>query len=121
PNVGSLTTWTWDFGDGSPSVTINAPSSPNVTHTYAAAGVYPVTLTVTNSKGCVSVNPPVNVTIHSRPKAGYIVPDVCLSDTYAQFTDTSTVDAPDVLTNWHWDFGDPPSGPANTSTLQNPQ
>lgn len=121
PNVGTLTSWTWDFGDGSSPVTINAPSSPNITHTYASAGVYPVSLVVTNSKGCVSVGPPINVTIHARPKAGYIIPDVCLSDTYAQFTDTSTVASPDVITTWHWDFGDPSSGPSNTSTLQNPQ
>jgi PKD repeat protein len=35
------------------------------------------------------------------------------------FTDISTSNPGDVL-SWTWDFGDPPSGPANTSTLQNP-
>jgi PKD repeat protein len=36
-----------------------------------------------------------------------------------QFTDNSTSNPGDVL-SYVWDFGDPPSGPNNTSTLQNP-
>ena len=35
------------------------------------------------------------------------------------FTDNSTSNPGDVL-SWNWDFGDPPSGVNNTSTLQNP-
>lgn len=121
PSVGSIVSWTWDFGDGSPTVTINAPASPNVTHTFAAAGTYNVLLTTTNNKGCVSTTPAQQVIIHPRPLAGYIVPEVCLSDTYAQFTDTSQVAGPDAITTWQWNFGDPVSGPLNTSALQNPQ
>jgi gliding motility-associated-like protein len=49
------------------------------------------------------------------------LPEVCLSDTYAQFTDTSKVTPPDFIASWAWNFGDPPSGAANFSTLQNPQ
>jgi PKD repeat protein len=43
---------TWDWGDGSPD-TVNSPaSSPDgVSHTYAAAGFYTVTFTVTDSTG----------------------------------------------------------------------
>lgn len=42
---GSVVSWNWAFGDGSTST----QSSP--THKYAAAGVYPVTLTVRDSDG----------------------------------------------------------------------
>ncbi len=56
---GSIATWAWDFGDG------NVSSQQNPTHTYAAAGTYDVTLTVTddaggsgNAAGQVSVPPP---------------------------------------------------------------
>jgi PKD repeat protein len=38
----SALTYTWSFGDGSTLVT----ASPNPTHTYAAAGIYAVTLLV---------------------------------------------------------------------------
>ena len=44
-STGAPTSWRWDFGDNT--------SSPlqNPTHTYAAPGTYPVTLTATNAVG----------------------------------------------------------------------
>ena len=110
PNSGNIISWAWDFGDGGTS-TIQNP-----THTYATAGTYNVLLIVTTDKGCISITPAQQVTIYSKPLAGFIVPEVCLNDTYAQFTDTSSVAAPDNITQWDWDFGD-----GGTSTLQNPQ
>jgi PKD repeat protein len=44
----TITQYTWDFGDGSP---IDQRATPSVTHTYAAAGTYVATLTVTDSLG----------------------------------------------------------------------
>jgi YVTN family beta-propeller protein len=44
---GTITSYTWNFGDGSGAVT----STPTATHTYAAAGEYAVTLTETDSAG----------------------------------------------------------------------
>ncbi|MGH2538398.1 MAG: M14 family zinc carboxypeptidase [Candidatus Promineifilaceae bacterium] len=45
-STGSELTFAWDFGDGGPVVTDTSPS-----HAYAAAGLYTVTLTATNSLG----------------------------------------------------------------------
>lgn len=42
---GQLATYEWDFGDGTTS------SDANPSHTYSAAGTYPVTLTVTDNDG----------------------------------------------------------------------
>ncbi|MFZ1451594.1 MAG: PKD domain-containing protein, partial [Ferruginibacter sp.] len=116
-NVGVLDQWTWDFGDASPTSNLQNP-----THVYAAAGAYTVTLTVRNDKGCIS-NPIAStvVNIDNRPQAGYIIPEVCLSDTYAQFIDTSKIAAGSVVA-WEWYFDDPfaTAGNPNTSTLQNP-
>ena len=114
-NVGALDLWTWDFGDASPTSALQNP-----THVYAAAGTYNVTLTVRNNKGCIS-NPFASspITIDNRPQAGFIIPEVCLNDSYAQFIDTSKL-ANAAINRWLWDFGDPGSGPLNTSTLQNP-
>ena len=42
---GGPTSWAWDFGDGTTS------NLTNPAHTYAAAGTYTVSLTVTNTKG----------------------------------------------------------------------
>jgi len=45
--VGTIASYSWNFGDG---VTLET-SGPTTSHTYAAAGTYEVTLTVTNSAG----------------------------------------------------------------------
>jgi PKD repeat protein len=42
---GTVTEWSWDFGDGGTS------TLPNPLYTYAAAGYYTVTLTVTDNEG----------------------------------------------------------------------
>jgi gliding motility-associated-like protein len=120
-NSGTVNSWLWDFGDGSPTVTIQNP-----THVYALAGTYNVTLSVVTAPplGCTSAAPAnIPVTINARPLAGFIIPEVCLSDTYAQFFDTSKVALPGMINTWEWNFGDPfatPPGNPNTSTQQNP-
>jgi PKD repeat protein len=47
PDGGALTSYKWDFGDGSAEVTL--PSS-STTHTYSSAGTFAVTLTVTDDE-----------------------------------------------------------------------
>ncbi|WP_445457714.1 PKD domain-containing protein [Flavobacterium sp. HNIBRBA15423] len=42
-----ITSWIWDFGDGSPTSTTQNPS-----HTYTASGNYTVSLTVSDLDGC---------------------------------------------------------------------
>ncbi|MEO6671697.1 MAG: PKD domain-containing protein [Ferruginibacter sp.] len=114
PNVGSLNEWHWDFGDLSPIV-----NTQNPTHTFAAAGTYQVKLYVKTTNGCQSPLLTKNVIVNSKPLAGFIDPEVCLSDIFAPFTDTSTV-AGGTIATWQWNFGDPGSGALNTSNLQNP-
>jgi PKD repeat protein len=46
PN-GTVVRWDWSFGDGQSLIS----TTPSVHHTYAKAGSYPVTLTVTDSSG----------------------------------------------------------------------
>ena len=122
-NVGTITGWSWNFGDPI-SGGQNTSTLQNPIHHFAAAGTYTITLAVTTSNGCVSVNTVAPLVVHPKPRAGYIIPEVCLSDTYAQFTDTSSVASPSTITAWQWNFGNsnatPPGNP-NTSTLQNPQ
>jgi hypothetical protein len=53
---GEITSWAYDFGDGNvatvdASAADYAAGDENVSHTYAAAGTYTVTLTVTDSAG----------------------------------------------------------------------
>ena len=46
PNVGTIVSWDWDFGDGATS------NAQNPSHTYANTGFYTVTLKVASSTGC---------------------------------------------------------------------
>ncbi|MEO7138970.1 MAG: PKD domain-containing protein [Ferruginibacter sp.] len=118
PNAGNLNEWTWSFGDPG-SGAANASALRNPVHNFANAGTYTVTLLVKTDKGCTSATSSQQIIINSRPKAGFIDPQVCLSDTYASFIDTSRV-AGGTIVGWLWNFDDPGSGALNTSTLQNP-
>jgi gliding motility-associated-like protein len=116
-NYGIINAWAWNMGDGNNYAYTNG--NP-FTHIYNASGPVNVTLQVTTDKGCVSILLNQPVTISPTPLAGFIDPEVCLSDTYAQFQDTSTVASGSIVA-WYWDFDHPASGPLNNSTQQNPR
>ncbi len=94
----SATSWTWDFGDGSPMSNL-----PNPSHTYTALGQYSVTLTVSSASGCNS----------SITKTNYIkivTPVIIINaPTYGcapySYTPTYKVVSPDPFVSYHWDYG----------------
>jgi PKD repeat protein len=99
----------WDFGDGSTS------DETNPSHTYTDAGIYEVSLTVTDSTGAqstetksnyisVGVTAPLNAEFYATGLYG-------VSRTTVRFYDQSIGGA----TKWLWDFGD-----GSTSTDKNP-
>jgi PKD repeat protein len=49
----TIASYTFNFGDGSPTVT---QSAPTITHTYLSAGEYTARLSVTDSRGYISSN-----------------------------------------------------------------
>ena len=62
-----VTTWNYDFDDGT------TDSLPNLQHFYAASGTYDVQLTATSASGCVdSIEIPVKV--HDKPNAAQARP-----------------------------------------------
>ena len=119
-NAGVINSWSWNFNDPS-SGAANTSTLQNPVHVFSALGNYNVTLVVTNDKGCTSTLFMKPISIRALPNAGFISPEVCLLDPFALLTDTSSVDAPENITGWLWNFGDPGSGAANTSTAQNGQ
>jgi gliding motility-associated-like protein len=118
-NAGTLNNWQWNFGDAGSGNNTSALQSP--AHTYATTGTYLVSLIATSDKGCVSPLFSRNVTINARPQAGFISPEVCMTDPNAPFIDTSKV-AGGSIVGWEWNFGDPNAnaGNPNVSFLQNP-
>lgn len=119
---GTIAQWIWNYGDNTTTETktVNTP----FTHTYTNAGTYTVTLQVVSASGCTSSVLSQDVVIHPLPVVDFTLPDVCLSDAYAQFTDASTIaDGTQAGFTYLWNFGDSNATTANpnTSTAQNPQ
>ena len=118
----AIATRIWDFGDGTTD-TVTSKMPTTVTHTYANTGIDTVKLYVVTTGGCAS---PVFLqveTINPLPVVNFTLPDVCLTDTYAQFNDESTIaDGSTSAFTYLWNFGDPNASALNpnTSTLKNP-
>jgi gliding motility-associated-like protein len=105
-STGSITTYAWDFGDGT------VGSGPNPTHIYPSIGVYNVSLVTTSSNGCfdsttgtaeVIVGPIPVFTIANGP-------DVCQGEAM-QIVNNSN----GPIVSYLWNFGN-----GNTSTAMDP-
>ena len=115
-----ITTWQWDFGDGTVTPPINFPNNPNITHTFAGNAVsHVVRLTVTTTTGCTQF---IEKTVNSVPSpvANFTYSTTNCVNQPLQFTDLTQTNGGGSIQSWSWNFGDPPSGTNNVSTLQNP-
>ncbi len=106
-STGSITSWSWTFGDGGTS------TAQNPSHEYTSDGTYSVSLTVTGPGGS-----------DGETKNGYITVDPCTMPT-AGFTgsptsgevplDVNFSNSSSDATSYSWTFGD-----GGTSTATNP-
>lgn len=105
--VPGATSWSWDFGDGNSSV------SSQPAHTYAIAGSYPVTLSVTTQSGCngsITVNNLINT--EPAPVVDFTVDQdtgcVPFSATFHQNCQGAS--------RYDWDFGNGQTGTGTDPT-----
>lgn len=106
----SISSWEWDFGDGS-NGNVQHPS-----HSYNTSGNFTVTLKVTNDKGCVRIysrQQYIRVTPGVIPNFNNTVPTDCSPPLNITFTSTST--GPGLLSH-SWNFGDGGIGTGTTPT-----
>lgn len=73
---GTIVSYTWDFGDGTPIVT---ETDPITTHTYTASGTYIVTLTVTDNEGLYDTHKE-TIPVSPRPPPPCIGGEIVLID-----------------------------------------
>ncbi|MBN1889167.1 MAG: PKD domain-containing protein [Thermoflexales bacterium] len=96
-STGLYTASRWDFGDGGTSVL------PSPTHTYPAAGVYTVSLTVTGPDGSDALTRARYIVVYTPAKADFSAsPTSGMWPLLVQFTNQSSGDYTTSL----WDFGD---------------
>ncbi|MGG9964595.1 PKD domain-containing protein [Ferruginibacter sp. SUN106] len=107
-STGTITSSTWDFGDG-----FTALNLLNPVHTYTAPGKYSVKLLVTTSGICKTDSMVKDVYIGTPPATAFSITSGC-ENTPLQFTDQSAGSTTPV-NSWKWFFGD-----GDSSELKNP-
>jgi len=108
---GSITSCSWDFGDGATLT----DCAGTVTHAYQSPGFYTVCLTVTDDDGCQDFTCQV-IGVYCHPTAAFTwSPGSPTCADTIQFTDQSIIGEGCSIAKWLWAFGD-----GQTSTDQNP-
>ncbi|MCU7797598.1 MAG: PKD domain-containing protein [Candidatus Thiodiazotropha sp. (ex Myrtea spinifera)] len=109
---GTIATYAWNFGDG------NTSNAANPNHTYAAAGTYNVSLTVTDNGGAIDSDV-TTATISDPPN---VAPTANANGDYAgtagvavSFSSAGSSDSDGSIASYAWDFGD-----GGSSTQANP-
>jgi subtilisin family serine protease len=94
-STANITSWSWSFPGGSPATS----TAQNPTVTYAAAGTYDVTLTVTNSFGTETITTTNAVTVNTLPVVSVVATnmEVCAG--------TSTQLTASGANSYTWDNG----------------
>ena len=93
-----ISSWEWDFGDGSP---VSTQQNPN--HTYTTTGIWDVTLIINTQNGCADTFTHIAYTMAGdTPVADFVVDTIedCASESF-EFTNLSI-----GATDYFWDFGD---------------
>jgi len=100
--LGTITGWSWDFGDSTTS------ALQNPTKTYFEPGIYSIGLRVEDSNGCVDSTTRVNYIVPTFPRPAFSADDtiVCVGQD-VNFDNTSI----GTGLTFFWNFGD-----GNTST-----
>jgi serine protease len=107
-STGEITTWDWNFGDGSAH-----SSAQNPTHQYTNPANYTVSLTVTAPYGSDTETKTDYIRVAGPPAAAfYGTPTSGNAPLTVNFCDGST----GQITSWDWDFGDG----STHSSAQNP-
>ena len=103
---GSITGYSWDFGDGS-TTTIASP-----TYTYADHGIYTITLSATTDNFCMD-SYSAQIEVYAEPIVDFTVENICMG-TAVQFINNSQVATGNMT--YLWTFGD-----GNSSTQVHPE
>lgn len=100
---GSISSWSWDFGDGT------TVSGPTAQHTYEAAGVYRVTLTLTSEEAlpqCRTIDSTHLIRVNAAPTAAAGEDQLVAVDEEVVFDASASSDTDGGIVAYEWEFGD---------------
>ncbi len=105
---GSIASYAWDFGDGATGTGTTA------SHTYAAAGEYDITLTVTDDRGgSTTLTKRIAVAANQAPVARLAT---SVNRLVVTADGTASTDADGTVASYAWDFGDGSTGIGSTTS-----
>jgi gliding motility-associated-like protein len=109
----NITSWTWNFGDGTWATTDSSAA-----HVYTTSGNYTVSLAITDLLGC-SDNATLPIKVYG-PTADFSVSAAvsCLPDNLVTFTNLSTSDGLHPVVRWEWTYGDGTTDTTGTAPYQ---
>jgi gliding motility-associated-like protein len=100
---GTITSWSWNFGDGN---WVPSTNSNPFTHTWSTYNTYSVKLVAVSDQGCTSDTATRSVTVHPLPATDFSLPAaVCMPGGSADFKNVTTVADQSGL-SYTWSFGD---------------
>jgi gliding motility-associated-like protein len=102
-NSGTITTYSWDFGDG------KTASTEDPVHTYTNANSYNVRLTVTSDKGCSNTAGPIQAVAFPIPNADFAAEQI---ESRGMETDHKLTFTGNGASQYFWTFHD---GQTNSS------
>ncbi|MCW2527026.1 MAG: wcoG [Pseudonocardiales bacterium] len=108
---GAIASYAWNFGDGTTGAGISA------SHTYATAGTFTATLTVTDNQGATSPFAqgvsPVNAPVNQAPTALFTSSTLGLT---VNVIGTGSTDSDGSIASYAWNFGDGVTGSGASTT-----
>ncbi len=108
---GTIVSYSWNFGDGMTATGVTT------SHSYAIAGSYMVTLTVTDNSGSTGMSSATKTITDRAPTASFTFTPANPTVGQTVIFDGSTIFDPDgTITNYSWTFGDGGTGTGVTTT-----
>jgi len=110
---GEVTSWTWDFGDG----TASTEASP--THQYASKGTFTVTLRVTDDDGLLSTVAQTVEIVNLDPLATFtLTPEAAWTKQPIHLDASASSDPDGTIVAYEWDFDDDGAADASGATVE---
>ncbi len=99
---GTISTYRWDWGDGTPNTT---SSIPTASHIYATGGTKTITLTVTDNDGATDTDT-ATANINARPNANAGGPYFGTAGVSITVNGGSSTDSDGTISTYRWNWGD---------------